>query len=129
MLDIQPTNTEAAMCLGDVLTSSGEEVHLRYIQNVTIIVLCQWCSSLLFIGSSLRGVLESCGSCHFLKVTIHTHTHTHTYTHTLLSMSIGIVYYNVYSAKLAWLRMGLHQHKKEQHTEAINRYYGCVMRL
>ena len=26
VLDIQPTNTEAAMCLGDVLTASGEEV-------------------------------------------------------------------------------------------------------
>ena len=26
VLDIQPTNTAAAMCLGDVLTASGEEV-------------------------------------------------------------------------------------------------------
>ena len=26
VLDLQPVNTEAAMCLGDVLTETGEEV-------------------------------------------------------------------------------------------------------
>ena len=47
VLDLQPVNTEAAMCLGDVLTATGEEV--SYIMGF-LHVLCVCVYDFLLLG-------------------------------------------------------------------------------